>query len=100
MPEDSSLDDFAPDAEREATGPDGPSDAPTEADTVDRSHDEAPADAGEGGDDSGNGAETVAPATPTSMWHADGADCDRCGERVERRWCDDDAFVCADCAPW
>ena len=39
-------------------------------------------------------------AVPTSTWHADGADCDRCGARVDRRWRDGDALVCADCAPW
>lgn len=103
MSEDRSLDDFAPGAEREATDPDGPSDAPTEVDSDDRSDGEAPvnvADAAEGGNDPGDDADSVDPATPTSTWHADGADCERCGERVERRWRDGDALVCADCAPW
>ena len=96
MSEDRSLDDFAPGAEREATDPDGPSDAPTEVDSDDRSDGADSVDS----DDPGDGADSVDPATPTSTWHADGADCERCGERVERRWRDGDAFVCADCAPW
>lgn len=79
MPEDRSLDDFAPDAGTE-TGDDG----------SDTAADDGPDAAVDDAD----------PATPTSTWHADGADCDRCGERVERRWRDGDAFVCADCAPW
>lgn len=42
-----------------------------------------------------------APSTvATSTWHGDGADCDRCGARVDRRWRDGDALVCADCASW
>ena len=86
MSEDRSLDDFAP-------GADGASES---ADSDDPTADETPADSDAPNDD----AETVVPATATSTWHADGADCDRCGERVERRWRDDDAFVCADCAPW
>jgi hypothetical protein len=88
MPEDRSLDDFAEaddgepaendsdDSEDEATG---------SADATDVAD---PADAD--------------PATATSTWHADGAACDRCGDRARRRWRDDDddAFVCADCVSW
>jgi formylmethanofuran dehydrogenase subunit E len=40
------------------------------------------------------------PATPTATWTADGAACDRCGERVERRWSADGDLVCADCKEW
>ena len=40
------------------------------------------------------------PTTATSTWTADGADCDRCGERVERRWLDDGDRLCPDCKSW
>ena len=66
------------------------------------------AGAGAGSDDAVDAADApdvdgqagVAPAVATSTWHADGAECDRCGEQVERRWREADAFVCADCASW
>ncbi|QWC18771.1 scaffold protein involved in DNA repair [Halorubrum sp. 2020YC2] len=76
MSEDRSLDDFVP----------GDGDGGSEAEAADGSdvRDAADADA----------------ATATSTWRADGAACDRCGERVRRRWRDGDAFVCADCASW
>ncbi|GAA0530558.1 hypothetical protein ABNG02_02240 [Halorubrum ejinorense] len=83
MSEDRSLDDFAPDAGTEA-GADG-----SEAAVDDGSNAAVDGDV-----------DRVDPASPTSTWHADGADCDRCGERVERCWRDGDALVCADCAPW
>ncbi|ELZ44035.1 hypothetical protein C464_14410 [Halorubrum coriense DSM 10284] len=84
MSEDRSLDDFA------AANAAGSNDAETESDgaettTTDR----------ETADPDG-----VEPAVATSTWHADGAACDRCGERAERRWRDGDALVCADCASW
>jgi len=74
MSEDRSLDDFAPDADDEAG--------------------DAGSDAAAGGSNDAD------PATATSTWHAEGAACDRCGERVERRWRDGEALVCADCASW
>lgn len=40
------------------------------------------------------------PVTPTSTWTADGADCERCGERADRRWTDDGSLVCVDCKTW
>jgi len=40
------------------------------------------------------------PATATSTWTTGGADCERCGERVERRWLDDGDRVCPDCKLW
>lgn len=40
------------------------------------------------------------PATATSAWHSDGASCERCGERTDRRWTDDGALVCVDCKTW
>jgi len=68
-----------------------------EADSADKSEpDESKPDESEpDADASGTSA-----AVPTSTWHADGADCDQCGARVDRRWRDGDALVCADCAPW
>ncbi|ELZ55090.1 MULTISPECIES: DUF7573 domain-containing protein [Halorubrum] len=84
MSEDRSLDDFAPD------GAVDDSDETTEADS-----DADPPDTDPAAD-----APDAALATATSTWHADGAACDRCGERVERRWRDGEAFVCADCAAW
>ncbi|KOX97875.1 MULTISPECIES: hypothetical protein [Halorubrum] len=79
MAEDRSLDDFA-DTDADA------GDVSDSADTSDA--DDAP--------DSTD----ADPAVATSTWHADGAACDRCGERVERRWREADAYVCADCASW
>ncbi|QAU13600.1 hypothetical protein EKH57_13240 [Halorubrum sp. BOL3-1] len=81
MPEDRSLDDFAPDGDAETENGDTETDNP-------------------GSDAAAGDSDGVDPATATSTWHADGAECDRCGERVERRWRDGDALVCADCASW
>lgn len=52
--------------------------------------------------DTGDPVETdaVDPATPTYRFDPDGATCDECGERVEKRWHDDGQFVCADCKDW
>ncbi|ELZ34780.1 DUF7573 domain-containing protein [Halorubrum tebenquichense] len=86
MSEDRSLDDFAPD------GAVDDSDETTDADAPDADAPDADAPDADAPD--------AAPATATSTWHADGAACDRCGERVERRWRDGEAFVCADCAAW
>ena len=83
MPEDRSLDDFA--GANDGGGETGADDGgETEADDGDVE----PVD------------REVEPAVETSTWHADGAECDRCGERAERRWRDEDALVCADCASW
>ena len=93
MPEDRSLDDFAEaDAagdesrETETEADDSEGDAADPADATDPAGTTDPAE--------------VDPATATSTWHADGAACDRCGDRVQRRWRDDDIFVCADCVSW
>lgn len=92
MPEDRSLDDFA--GADDAT-------ASAAADSVDSEGDAAaPDDAAAAPDDAPDDATDVAPAVATSAWHADGAECVRCGERVERRWREAEAFVCADCASW
>jgi len=42
----------------------------------------------------------VEPATPTSVFDPDGADCERCGVAVERRWQSPDGLVCVDCTDW
>lgn len=41
-----------------------------------------------------------APAESTSSWTTGGDACDLCGDAVERRWRDGEAFVCADCKDW
>ncbi|WP_424013469.1 DUF7573 domain-containing protein [Halorubrum xinjiangense] len=93
MSEDRSLDDFAA-----ADDADGES---SEAGSGDVAGDAADPD-GTDGDTADGPIDTadVDPAVATSTWHADGAACDRCGERVERRWRDEADFVCADCASW
>ena len=83
MPEDRSLDEFA-------AGPSG-------------SDDDEAGDAesgGTAGDEQSGGAADADPAVPTATWAADPAACERCGERVSRRWLDDDALVCGDCKAW
>ncbi|SMO77062.1 DUF7573 domain-containing protein [Halorubrum cibi] len=80
MSEDRSLDDFASAETDEDASADG--DDPTEDDSDE------------------HGLADVEPAESTSTWSADGADCDRCGATVERRWRDGDGLVCADCAEW
>jgi NADH pyrophosphatase NudC (nudix superfamily) len=93
MTEDRSLDDFAgADADEESTEPGSDDDEDGSVDPVDATD---AADASDSADERG-----VDPAVATSTWHADGAECGRCGERVERRWREEDAFVCADCASW
>ncbi|MGM0447518.1 MAG: DUF7573 domain-containing protein [Methanobacteriota archaeon] len=91
MPEDRSLDDFA----GTAAGADS---ADSDDDAV--HPDDAEGDAAEAADPADADPADVDPAVATSTWHADGAECERCGERVERRWREADAFVCADCASW
>ena len=87
MPDDRSLDEFAVGG-GSGEGPDaGPESDPADAD---------PQPTAASADDSG----AVEPAVSASTWHADGAACDRCDARVDRRWRDGDAFVCADCASW
>ncbi|OYR94252.1 hypothetical protein DJ71_02185, partial [Halorubrum sp. E3] len=50
--------------------------------------------------DDGESVEEPPPATATATWTAGGADCERCGDRVERRWLDDGDRVCPDCKSW
>ncbi len=79
--------------------------------TADRSLDEfAASDVDEGRDDEGrddedreeggNGVAEAGPATSTSTWNTDGADCERCGETATRRWRDGERLVCAECKEW
>jgi hypothetical protein len=110
MAEDRSLDDFAPaDDDGDGSAEPGSDDAEGDAGDAAGTDDvEGDADDAAGTDDAVDAADApdvdgqsdVAPAVATSTWHADGAECDRCGERVERRWREADAFVCADCASW
>lgn len=44
--------------------------------------------------------DAVEPTIGTYRWTPDGAACAACDTRVERRWRDGDAFVCADCKEW
>jgi len=90
MPEDRSLDDFGGDEPAESD----PGEAePTEAEPVDVADDDSES-AGQHDDD----VDEVTPVTAT--WTTGGADCERCGDRVERRWLDDGDRVCPDCKTW
>ncbi|MFC5135640.1 MULTISPECIES: DUF7573 domain-containing protein [Haloferacaceae] len=75
MPEDRSLDDFA-----SAGGGEGNGEAETNPD------ESIPTD--------------VDPAESTSTWSTDGADCDRCGTTVTRRWHADGNLLCSECVEW
>jgi|AntRauTorcE11898_2_1112593.scaffolds.fasta_scaffold00009_107 formylmethanofuran dehydrogenase subunit E len=110
MPEDRSLDEFAvPSADGEA---DADGEATADEETGDNAGDEETDDAvaetttDDGADDAavetttGVDAVDVDPAVPTATWTTDGAPCDRCGERVARRWLDDDDLVCGACKEW
>ncbi|WP_281194964.1 hypothetical protein [Halorubrum sp. F4] len=85
MSEDRSLDDFASAGEGEGNG-----EAETDS-AEDDSVDVEPAET-----DSAD----VEPAESTSTWSTDGADCDRCGTTVTRRWHADGDLVCSDCVEW
>lgn len=37
---------------------------------------------------------------PVLRWSSEPAACDRCGERIRRRWADGEAYVCAACKDW
>lgn len=39
-------------------------------------------------------------AIGTYEWTPDGTACERCGTTVNRRWRDDERFVCAECKSW
>ena len=100
MPEDRSLDDFAGTDAAAESGTDAAAESGADAaeSGADAAADAEPGDPAS--DDAADSDSAVDPAVATSTWHADGAACDRCGERVERRWREADAFVCADCASW
>ena len=99
MPEDRSLDEFA-------AGPSGSDDDEAgDAESGGTAGDEqsggaADAESGGASDAESGGATDADPAVPTATWAADPAACERCGERVSRRWLDDDALVCGDCKAW
>lgn len=46
------------------------------------------------------GETTVEPAAVTARWDPDGEPCADCGEVVNRRWRDGEAFFCTDCKEW
>jgi hypothetical protein len=114
MPEDRSLDEFAAgpsrtdeagdaeagDAEAgDAESGDEQSGGAADAESGDAS--DTPATDAEGGDaEVTPDATGVDPAVPTATWTADPTACERCGERVSRRWLDDDDLVCGDCKAW
>lgn len=79
MVEDRSLDDFADNAGDDRDG--------TDAESEDDNQGDAAAEASEA-------------VTATATWTTDGADCDRCGESVSRRWRDGGTLVCAGCMSW
>ena len=58
-----------------------------------------PTDSESEGDDE-TPSESVDPAEPTFDFAPDGADCEGCGEAVQRRWRYGDGMVCADCKEW
>jgi hypothetical protein len=98
MPEDRSLDDFA------SAGTDGDDPAVEDGSGVedDPAVEDGSGEDGSAVDDDSDGPDPadVEPAKSTSTWSADGADCDRCGATVARRWHADGDLVCADCAEW
>lgn len=98
MTEDRSLDGFdadeapsAGDATRETDG-----DATTENGTAD----ETEAETETSGSVGGGGDADAASATGTYRWTPGGEPCADCGDAVERRWRDGEAYVCADCKEW
>ena len=77
MGRDASLDEFLGD-DGEGDEPDAEPEQPDEAEATE-------------GDDAGRS---------TFAWSPDGAPCAACGDRVERRWRDDDRLVCESCKVW
>lgn len=52
---------------------------------------------------SGDRTPDLAPAsapTPVLRWSSEAAACDRCGERIRRRWAEGEAYVCTACKDW
>jgi len=103
MPEDRSLDDFGRDEPAESDPGEAES---TESEPVDAADDDSESagrkndDSESAGRNSGDDVDEVTPATATATWTTGGADCERCGDRVERRWLDDGDRVCPDCKTW
>ncbi|MFC4358327.1 hypothetical protein ACFO0N_10255 [Halobium salinum] len=114
MSGDRSLDEFATGAETaeseardegEADVEEGGTDADAAADPVSEAGESDEADVADGEEDAEAktehlDADAVDPATPTMRHDPAGVACGACGETVERRWEEDDAFVCADCKAW
>jgi len=84
MPEDRSLDEFSGSEDGS-----GDADAPASRSGPDRPDSEPDPDATAGD-----------PTPATATWTAGGAECERCGDRVERRWLDDGDRVCPACKSW
>ena len=101
---DTSLDDFVGEDDASEEGEPADPDAPGgaggaepasgDAEAAETATDGVDADA-DGGDEG-----TPEPAAPTFDWTPGGSVCAACGERVERRWTDDDRLVCAACKGW
>ncbi|MDZ5811780.1 hypothetical protein U4E84_10555 [Halorubrum sp. AD140] len=99
MPEDRSLDEFAasdaPAADEGVESEGAESErAESECEAVGTDGDRSPVS-----DEIPTGTH-VEPATSTAAWRSAGAACDRCGDRVTRRWIDDGDVVCANCKEW
>jgi hypothetical protein len=90
MPEDRSLDEFAAGPSRTDESGDAESGGAQSGGAAD-------AESGDASDIPATGAD---PAVPTATWTVDPTACERCGERVSRRWLDDDDLVCGDCKAW
>lgn len=97
MTEDRSLDEFAG---REVDESDASTDDERSGDAVTPDSSASDNSASDGSTSDGSTSDYPEPAVSTATWTADGADCERCGERVSRRWRDDAAIVCADCKVW
>ena len=93
MAEDRSLDEFGGADGGTGDTDSAPADSTDSADPTDSNGSPANSDDSAGVDD-------PVPATPTATWTADGAGCERCGERTERRWLDGGDRVCPECKSW
>lgn len=97
MDENRSLTDFATGGEGSSSDD---SDVEDDAEVDGDAGDEADATESEAEPSEGGNAEPVDSAVSTYRWSAEGEACADCGETVERRWRDGDAYVCGDCKEW
>ena len=104
---------FRSDSDESADRPSGAEDDVSEAgdDAGSEAEDTAVSEAG---DAAGSGVDAVSDTqtrtelvdaertelAPTYQWTPDGAPCAVCGATVERRWREEDGFVCTDCKDW